>query len=974
MWTVTAPFDGTADEADELTDKKTKLLKTNKSYWLGRNGQPLVINSKKISRQHGLFVVGDFTEDNVTTPSTRPTLNYTPNKKSAQRKRADEHCEINPGSACELMDGDILVLAAHSHVEIRWVSVCCYQKAARGKSKASLALCASLGIHLTHIPDSSVNYHLTSTYAVTTLHALSLLWGSTFVKSDWLDEVIRLGNLPLNSDPTNGVSLEQNFKLPMTAKYRPTFGADVPPEHKTFNIWESNEGRMHMFHPYRFLCVGEGRREIDSDLRELLSHGGGKVEVFDVTDGTVKWTKALSRGRAKVTQKLVLIARQDACEAAVGKDIWRELVKEANIFGLQFFGPEDILEVVLKTDTSVLDPADIPADRGPTSTLTDFIPNTHPDEASLVPEPEEPEPEKPPQRKLTRRVSSRQASQEPKPVDDEAPPPRRHLTRRAQATGFPVITGLDDPSIILNNLPDTSTVAPLAPVDTSKPRSRLKRRVGVSVPVDPVQVLISNALMVGVEPETGEEPPLKKFKALFEASDPTLSGVESFVQESGAFDEDELISMANLGSQTQSQTQSGSKRSTRSGAGATALRAVQEEEEEESQMPADGSALGSKRKERSFDGDDVEMAGVEQVLGNASGSSVATGPAAKKRAVQTNAVERATSKPASLATGSSNPNDKGLAPTKPIGKKGAAVAAGAATGKPDTDRAFLKAIASTKRGKKTEDDFDRDFNKLKISKSDLRVDETDERPQWELLESFGDETNLRGNFMVIQDLDIFKTDKAPGSRKRATTNDPRWDGKPDFKKFKKQKNIVTAKKTIELIISEENDGGLGPAYWKGGNSPVRSQDDFGFTQKRATQVQGKPSRSKAKSQTMIIDSDEEAESVPKEKGKRSKPPSKAEPPKKRPARGASKVADTPAALFLDSDSDKAADDEPVRGGTLDEDDFDGGETLQSSAETGTRRSTRTVPATRKRKAAVIVDDDSDDGAVFGGFGKKRARR
>jgi hypothetical protein len=288
--------------------------------------------------------------------------------------------------------------------------------------------------------------------------------------------------------------------------------------------------------------------------------------------------------------------------------------------------------------------------------------------------------------------------------------------------------------------------------------------------------------MTGVDPETGEEPPLKKFKALFEASHPTRSGAESFVQESGAFDDDELMSMANVGSQTQSQTQSGSKRPTRSGNGATALRAVQEEEEEETQMPVDGSELGKKRKERSFDGDDdVEMAGVEQVLNSASGSSSGNGPASKKRAVEGNAVERATSKPPSAVAGPS----KVPAPAKPIGKKGAAVTAGAATGKPDTDTAFLKAIASTKRGKKTEDEFDRDFNKLKISKSDLRGEETEQRPDWELLDTFGDESNLRGNFMVIQDLDVFKVDGDPGPRKRAVGTDPRWEGKPDFKKFKK---------------------------------------------------------------------------------------------------------------------------------------------------------------------------------------------
>jgi hypothetical protein len=132
---------------------------------------------------------------------------------------------------------------------------------------------------------------------------------------------------------------------------------------------------------------------------------------------------------------------------------------------------------------------------------------------------------------------------------------------------------------------------------------------------------------------------------------------------------------------------------------------------------------------------------------------------------------------------------------------------------------------------------------------------------------------------------------------------------------------------------------------------------------------------------IVDDSEDDVEIAPKEKVKRSsKPPSKADPPKKRgTTRAASKVPDTPAALFLDSDSDsgdKMDEDEPGRGRTMDEDDFDAGQTLQSSADTTapTRRSSR-MPATAKKKAApIIVDDDSDDGAVFTGFGKKKARR
>ncbi|KAF8127338.1 hypothetical protein K438DRAFT_1889504, partial [Mycena galopus ATCC 62051] len=390
------------------------------------------------------------------------------------------------------------------------------------------------------------------------------------------------------------------------------------------------------------------------------------------------------------------------------------------------------------------------------------------------------------------------------------------------------------------------------PVDITVPKprtSRLKRRVGTSAPVE---TLISNAIMAGVEPETGEEPPLKEFKAIFEASDPKRSGAESFVQESGAFDDDELMLMSSVASQSQTQQpiQDGGKRSTRSGSSAAALRAVPEEEEEESQMPVHPPDVGKKRKERSFDGDDVEMASLEEALNGASGLTSRNGPATKKRAVPGNAVKRAAPKPPSAAQPAANvakpaSTAKGLATTKSTGKKDAA--AGAASGKPDTDDAFLKAIASTKRRKKTEDDFDRDFNKLKVLKS-KQTEEVDARPEWELLETFCDETNLCGNFMVIHDLEIFKASNR--SEKRAGGNDPHWEGKPDLKKFKKNINTnAVRKKGIELIISEENDAdGLGPGYWKGGSSLARSEEDFGATQKRR-----QPAKTEAKSQAMIID-------------------------------------------------------------------------------------------------------------------------
>jgi len=234
---------------------------------------------------------------------------------------------------------------------------------------------------------------------------------------------------------------------------------------------------------------------------------------------------------------------------------------------------------------------------------------------------------------------------------------------------------------------------------------------------------------------TPAEPALKKFKALFEASNPVESEPYDFT-----------ASLPN-GSQTQSQSQSEIIRRGRAlgSVGASTLSILREEEEETPTL----DAHGSKRK---------------LSIGNKDAMDVdsAAGPVAKRRAVENaNAITRTNDVPK-------------VGGNKPVSTQGAPI------GKPDTDAAFLKAIASTKRGKKTEDAFDREFNKLKISKPDL--DRPDPEEEWKVLADFGDDSGLRGNFMVVVEMDVYKKDDS--ARNSRSTN-PEWNGKPNFKKFKK---------------------------------------------------------------------------------------------------------------------------------------------------------------------------------------------
>jgi hypothetical protein len=104
----------------------------------------------------------------------------------------------------------------------------------------------------------------------------------------------------------------------------------------------------------------------------------------------------------------------------------------------------------------------------------------------------------------------------------------------------------------------------------------------------------------------------------------------------------------------------------------------------------------------------------------------------------------------------------------------------AGDGAVDKDEAFLTAVASKKRGKKSEDEFDREFNKLRISKPDLQRE--DDQQAWEVLGDFDGIPNIRGNFMVVMDLDLFKNSNG---RREVARDDAAFTNRPNFKKFKK---------------------------------------------------------------------------------------------------------------------------------------------------------------------------------------------
>ncbi|KAH9916442.1 uncharacterized protein B0H18DRAFT_1038437 [Fomitopsis serialis] len=993
MWTLAGPFD--CDERDIPTYTKRKLLKSGVKYVVGRkeldDAATFVIKQKKISRHHFVLNVIDEPNADSTNPNYRPKLTIVNPSAEGKRnvaRRMDKAsgappATLNPDEIVDVDDGDVVHVILNIRMSAHWVPVACLAPPTRGIPPPDPSTYTSLGICVRPTSHPDVTHHLSSTINLSPELALSLLSLTNIVTPEWLADLLKAGRA---QKPGAFCALEETFLLPLAEKYRPVFSQTLPPALKTSSKWAPNEARVGMFRGCRFIFVGEKGREVQEAMRELVKRGEGEYECFAVEAGRAGLRKVLAKGRAK-GRILVLVGEEDALVPAVGKDGWQELVDEANSFEINFTSRERILQAVVDVDTSLLNPDTIPNEGGSPqanlSPLPDVVPNTHPDEPSIPPptnervvQSQEPQPTR---SRLRRRVGSRASSRVPSPPPaapaqpapaEEAPsteqPKRKGLIRRA---GRSRAAAIDDSSM---NLDSDGTPAPSSQVAQPPPeparapsvgpeptpaRSRLKRRAGTHAATSDIIDLTADA--------PAPEPPLKKFRALFEQSDP-----------------DRVTQSGSLQTQLDSVTESESMLTQVAG-GATRLAAVAEEEEESARGVTQGAgpsagtqaqSQGVKRKGRAGD-EDVEI-------------EDEAAPASKRRAVEgADAVQpsqtQAAAKPPSRAA--SKP------PSKPNQTQKTEKASGAAPGKPDIDEAFLKAVASTKKGKRAEDTFDREFNNLRISKPEL--EQAQERDAWAVLDEFGDDGDLRGNFMVIVEMEVHEKPQRPalvrGDEERAD-----WAGRVDFKKFKK-KSIAGRKPAVEVYADDENDYDISSQLWKGSQarsqlasqSQSQSQETHkpestqNRRQKTQTQTQ-KTQSGKAKAKAIVLDdSDEDAMPPP--------PTQPAKSQRKAPSRAGSALPRAKThktqPLFIESDEEEAG---PMSQTMADDDDFDAIKdadeldmdddvsTLRSSGRGTQSRVTRGTKkgGASKATAPVILDDDSDDEAAYVGFASRKNTR
>lgn len=190
-----------------------------------------------------------------------------------------------------------------------------------------------LGINLVHTSHECVTHHLIPQFLAIAAIATSLVSAAQLVKPEWLHEVIRLGNLPIGDDPSNGSSLEQVCTLPAESKFRPAFSASLPSPLKSFKVWEPNEERVNMFIGYKFLFVGERGREAENSVTELVARGGGEGAKFNVSAGLQDWHRLLVKEQKKQRtgdkKGLIVVADGKAMSVAIGSQEWNTFQIEA---------------------------------------------------------------------------------------------------------------------------------------------------------------------------------------------------------------------------------------------------------------------------------------------------------------------------------------------------------------------------------------------------------------------------------------------------------------------------------------------------------------------------------------------------------------------------------------------------------------------------------------------------------------------
>lgn len=143
-------------------------------------------------------------------------------------------------------------------------------------------------------------------------------------------------------------------------------------------------------------------------------------------------------------------------------------------------------------------------------------------------------------------------------------------------------------------------------------------------------------------------------------------------------------------------------------------------------------------------------------------------------------------------------------------------------GNSDTDTKFLQAMATSKRSKKGLDQFDKEFNLLRLSKPTrvtgrhgkiiADVDDPEYRA-WEQMGPSDFDINAAGNFVQVDFVPLVyqrSEEEIQDQERRQSELQGKWNGKPNFKKFRTKQR--PRREPIAMDVREGMDYGMGDGY------------------------------------------------------------------------------------------------------------------------------------------------------------------
>ncbi|KZT52562.1 hypothetical protein CALCODRAFT_557991 [Calocera cornea HHB12733] len=848
MWIVTGCFD---EEEKQSKKTKSKLLKPGQTYNIGRKARDtthLVINKSAISRDQGTIAVGSHGPNDVTSVDAIPTITYASLARSKTHLVRNEETvqhNIAQNETVDIQSGDSLQLSSGNDKELgvtlmfQWRAVCpFFLDLPKPRMKSLVERAAPLGFKIAKRPGSHITHLVADALDASSVELYtSLMACATIVNDGWWDEVCRRAEMPRGQ----AESWEESFvELADIEQWSPTLPEGLP----AIQL-RADARRKRLFEGLTFVLLSDASPT--SELMTRLELGGAKVKTIDLLSAettsnsllpdlsAMKRAASINLDRSSRSDKdslnggLCTVLAKASVQDALGRT-WAKYEDMISSLGLSILTVDQIHACILAVTTDILPRATSSSGEARLLSGTSQFGGD----------------------------SSSKVGQVESSLPDEVPPtlpePRiadggQSATQLKRRRGRTLVQDLfdDDDEVVLPyspttraRTPEVPSVPPKIPPSANKKRKRTVLETVFDDSIDEIPE---------VEPEykrlKREEEERESSENYQKASERAAAVIDAVYRQH----QGETVEMPSM---TQDELQATRER----------RRTAQSMLEEEESKAVSRVAAVAGRKRKPEEQQDVDMDQSDIVR-----------PAKRQAASRLHAVDGdSTSRPAApppREEPTPPANAKGTPNTmpSPVANRQPSVQSRKASSqkqKPleatevpmDTDPQFLQALASRKRGKKKEDQFDRDFNALRISapvNGPVPVPETtdDYRAMDDL--NFGGPAPV-GNFMrIVLTKEVFRKDRdvsrpQPPQRLAAGLDDsgiwrgqkpwddPKWASRPNYKAFVKNNKRPSNRHLVPVALPPVDDYGMGNTYWKGdshsGDSTQKTR------QPRSTQTNG----------------------------------------------------------------------------------------------------------------------------------------